>query len=65
MNMSKTSGKTLVAGFVVVLTSIVIMIIAAYSTGAFSALASINILGALLAVFVAVVGFAWFKKNVK
>ena len=40
-----------------------VLTVAVYSSGAVSPLASVNLVGALAAVFAAVVGFAWFLKN--
>ena len=56
--------KTSVVGVFVVFLA-VLSVVLAVSAEAISAFSSINLTGALAAVFAAVVGFVWFKKNVK
>ena len=57
-------SKTYVMGAFIVFAA-VLTVALAFSAEAVSALSSINLTGALAAVFAAVVGFVWFKKNVK
>ena len=56
--------KSSVVGAFIVF-GLVLAVVLAFSAEALSVFSNINLIGALAAVFVAVVGFAWFKKNVR
>ena len=56
--------KSSVVGAFIVF-ALALAVVLAFSAEAVSVFSSINLTGALAAVFAAVVGFAWFKKNGK
>jgi len=55
--------SSVVGGFIIF--ALALAVVLAFSADAVSALFSINPTGVLAAVFAAVVGFVWFKKNGK